>query len=304
MHILITGASGLLGGNLCFIAAQKGLDVIGLYNEHEVKIKGVKTIKADLTDNNFSSSLAFKPEVVIHCAALTNVDLCETDKQLADKLNVKATENVLEFTKSSNARFIFISTDSIFDGTKSFHREDEKPNPLNYYAQTKVDAENLVRKYQNHVITRTNMYGFNIQKGNSKLSFSEWLTEKFKKKEQITAFTDFYFSPLVINNLCEALIELAQSKFIGTINIAGDGRISKYEFALIFAKVFGFDKSLVVPTRMSELKNLKAVRPHDNSLDICLAKKTLKTHLLNIEEGIRGYKKLKEEGYTEKLRGK
>ncbi|MEK6982303.1 MAG: SDR family oxidoreductase [Candidatus Micrarchaeota archaeon] len=302
MKILITGASGLLGSNLCFIAAQKGLEVVGLYNAHEVKIKGVKTVKADLSQANFFSSLNFKPDVIIHCAALTNVDLCEEDKTLAEKMNITATENVLDFAKSSNAKFIFISTDSIFDGKTPFHKESEKPHPINYYAQTKVDAEAIVKKYLNHVIVRTNMYGFNIQNSKTKLSFSEWLTNKFENKEKITAFTDFHFSPLVVNNLCEALLELAQNDFTGTINVAGEGRISKYEFALMFAKEFGFDESLVIPTKMSELENLRAERPKENSLDISLAKKTLKTVLLDIPDGIKLYKKLMEEKYPERLR--
>ncbi len=298
MRLFITGASGLLGSNIAFIAGSKGHVVLGTYNEHEVKIPGCKTAQVDLA-GDLSTIKRFAPDCIIHCAAATNVDGCEKDHVLARKLNVDATGALVETARAMGKRLIFISTDSVYDGSSSFHKEDELPKPANYYAKTKVEAENMVKTLDNYAAARTNFYGFNIQ---NKKSFSEWLHAKFAAGEKITAFTDFHFSPIMANNLADAVLELAENKFVGTINLGGDGRVSKYQFALDYADAFGFDKSLVVPTKMADMKNLAAKRPHDTSMDISKAKKTLSTKLLNMEEGMAAYKKLYDDGYQNRLR--
>jgi len=299
MKILVTGASGLLGANLSYTSAASGLDVLATYNEHKVAIKGCPMSRLDLLASDFSEVKRFRPECIVHCAAYTNVDGCETDRKKAHLLNVEATARLAEISKDIGSRFIFMSTDSIFDGKTPLHTESEEACPLNFYSRTKVEAERIVKDLENHVIVRTNFYGFNIQE---KQSFSEWLHAKFLKGEGVPGFTDFFFSPIIANNLAEAILEIAENDFTGVLHVAGDGRISKYDFALRFAELFGFDKALVKPTKMGET-NLKAPRPHDCSLDISKAKRLLKTRILNIDEGIKYYKELYDSGYQEKLRG-
>ncbi|MFA5412024.1 MAG: SDR family oxidoreductase [Candidatus Micrarchaeia archaeon] len=300
MKLLITGASGLLGANLAYIAAQRGIDVLAAYNEHPVSIKGCRMQRMDLLSGDFSILREFKPDCVAHCAAFTNVDGCEADQGKAHLLNVGATARLLEACNGLGNRFILMSTDSVFGGEKPFHSEGEPARPLNAYSRTKVEAEKLAAGFPGHVVVRTNFYGFNIQ---DKLSFSEWLHAKFLNNEKITAFTDFFFSPILANNLSEAILELAAGSFTGTMHVAGDGRVSKYEFALRFAERFGFDSSLVVPKRMSEVEALKAQRPSDCSLDISKAKGLLKTRILGIDAGIGKYKELYDSGYQKGLRG-
>lgn len=300
MKLLVTGASGLLGANLAYIAAQRGIEVLAAYNEHPISIKGCRMQRLDLLSGDLSILREFKPDCVAHCAAFTNVDGCEADQGKARLLNVDATARLLKACEGLGNRFIFMSTDSVFSGEKPFHSEGEPTRPLNAYSSTKVEAEKLVSGFQNHVVVRTNFYGFNIQ---DKLSFSEWLHAKFLNREKINAFTDFFFSPILANNLADALLELAAGDFTGTVHVAGDGRISKYEFALSFAEKFGFDKSLVVPKRMAEVEALKARRPNDCSLDISKAKGLLRTRILNIDAGIEKYKELYDSGYQKSLRG-
>lgn len=300
MKLFITGASGLLGCNLSFAAAQAGHSVLAAYNEHAVSIRGCSTIHIDLLNPDFLKIRDFGPDCIVHCAALTNVDICEQNHELAHALNVEATERLARYANSSHTRLIFISTDSVFDGKNPFHNEEETPHALNYYAQTKIDAEKTVRTHENHAIVRTNFYGFNIR---GKQSFSEWLHAKFMNRESIPAFTDFFFSPIIVNNLAEVLVELAGNRFTGTLHVAGNGRISKYEFALRFADIFHFDSSLVMPTKMNDLGVLQANRPNDCSLDISRSRNILKTNLPDIPSGISLYKQLFEQGYQNKLRG-
>ncbi len=300
MRLFISGASGLLGCNLSFIAASMGHEVLSGYNQHKIEIPGCKTIKLDLLGSNFESIKKFNPDCIIHCAALTNIDLCETNKPLAWKINVDATKNIARVSEQLKSRFIFISTDSVFDGETAFHKEEEKPSPLNFYAETKVESEKLVRTLEDYVVVRTNFYGFNIQE---KESFSEWLYNKMSKGEKTNAFTNFYFSPILANNLANAVIELASNTYRGTLHIAGQGRLSKYEFALKFANLFSFDRNLVVPAKMDGAEGLKAIRPKDCSLDISKAIKLLKTELLDIDGGLLLFKKLFDENYKNKMIG-
>ena len=300
MRLFITGASGLLGSNLSFIASSMGHTVLSAYNEHEISIPGCAMMKLDLLKPDFRQVERFGPDCLIHCAALTNVDLCETNRALAEQVNVGATRGVCALAQKLKCRMLFISTDSVFDGKKAYHKEGEKPFALNFYAQTKIDAERIVASGGDYAVIRTNFYGFNVQE---KQSFSEWLYAKLSAGEKTPAFTDFFFSPIVANNLSEALLEIAGSKFCGTLHVAGKGRISKYDFALKFAGLFSLDRSLLVPKKMAELGSLKAARPSDCSLDVSKARSLLKTKLLGIEDGLRLYKKLFDEKYQRKLKG-
>ena len=300
MRIAISGASGLLGGNLAYLGAQAGHEVLAAYNAHEVKVPGCRMRSLDLLKGDITSELdAHRPECVVHAAAWADVDGCERDQALAHALNVEATRRVADYCQKRGLRLIFISTDSVFDGKKAMHTEEEKPAPLNYYAQTKAEAEDIVRALPSHAVVRTNFYGFNLRKKNS---FSEWLQAKLGAGEPITGFTDFYFSPLPANNLAGALLELAGLDWSGTLHVAGDGRLNKYEFALKFADIMGLDRGLISPGKMSDNPALAAPRPSDCSLDITKAKKMIKSRLPGIEEGIQTYKTLLESGYAQKMR--
>ncbi|MCX8175491.1 MAG: SDR family oxidoreductase [Candidatus Micrarchaeota archaeon] len=301
MRLFISGASGLLGGNLSYLASQAGHDVLAGFNEHPLHIAGCRGIGLDLVKGDLSPVISFKPHCIIHCAALTSVDICETNRALAWQVNVGATSRVAECARRASSRLIFISTDSVFDGKKAYHKEGERTVALNYYAKTKIEAERIVGRHKNHAVVRTNFYGFNIQQ---KHSFAEWLYAKLSAGDKTPAFTDFYFSPILANNLSDALLELAQNEFCGTLHVAGKGRMSKYEFAQLFAELFSFDSALLVPTKMSELGSLKAVRPSDCSLDVSKAERLLRTPLLGIRAGLELFKRLHEQGYRERLRGR
>lgn len=299
--ILITGGSGLLGGNLTKLAVDKFKEVYTIYNKHSIKIENSIGICADITDEvQINKSLRnFSPEFIVHCAALTNVDYCEDHQKEAYEINVVGTENIARFAEQIGARFIYISTDAIFDGKKGLYTENDKPNPINYYGITKLEGEKVLKKYNiDSTIIRTNIYGWNII---NKLSLAEWIIHVLKNKKNLTLFKDVFFSPILVNNLAECIFEICERDLKGIFNIAGSEKCSKLDFGLKIAEVFNFDKNYIKPISVEDF-DFRACRPKDMSLDVTKAKKTLNTKLLDVKEGIIWMKKLLDEGYVNDLK--
>jgi dTDP-4-dehydrorhamnose reductase len=143
-RILITGGSGLLGSNLAETARSR-FEVYATYFHNRVSIDGVSFIQIDLSNKDEMYKIEqLKPEIIIHCAALTNVDYCEINPDEAYRHNVMASKNIAETASEIGAYLIHISTDSVFDGEKGGYTEEDKPNPLNVYAMTKLQAEREV----------------------------------------------------------------------------------------------------------------------------------------------------------------
>ncbi|MEN7982571.1 MAG: SDR family oxidoreductase, partial [Nanoarchaeota archaeon] len=165
--VLITGGSGLLGSNLAEIFC-KDFEVFIIFNKNPVKIDYCNEMKIDLIDFENVEKIIKKinPLIIIHCAALTNVDYCEKNPKEAKEINCDSTKNLARIGKEIGAKFIYISTDSIFDGETGGYSENDIPNPINVYAKTKLEGEEEVRKINgNYIIIRTNIYGKNkIQK--------------------------------------------------------------------------------------------------------------------------------------------
>lgn len=266
-RLLITGSSGLLGSNFNLYIGKK-YDTYGIYKtipNPEIKSQ----FKIDLSSNEQTQKIIdkIKPDLIVHCAALTNVDLCETDHDLAYRNNVLSTLNIIE-SIPMDIRFIYISTDCLFNGEKGSYKEDDSPSPLNYYAQTKLEGELFVeQKLKNYVILRTTMVGLNRVKGES---FAEWIIKNLEDHQSIGMFYDVKFSPLFIDTLSYYIDNLLNLKFVGKINIAACSTLSKYEFGVRLAKGLGKDFSLVKSISVDEC-NLKAKRPKNMSLDTSLA---------------------------------
>jgi len=298
--ILITGGSGLLGSNLAF-SAPKRFDTYLICHESRVEIDGCTSFALDLRESDATAKKVreIKPDCIIHCAALTNVDYCETHQEEAEALNVDATRNLAAVSSEIGCKLIYISTDSVFDGEKGMYTEQDMPNPLNVYARTKLDGESVAMECDNHTVARTNIYGWNAQE---KLSIAEWFLKNLREGREISGFTDIYFTPILVNNLADALLELYDKDKSGLYHIAGSERINKYDFGLRLAGVFGLDQSLIQSATSDEIK-LTAKRPKDMSLDVGKAEKELNTPLLGVEDGLREFKKLEDNGHVSKLKG-
>lgn len=298
MKILITGGSGLLGSATAALFKDYYRTFI-TYTNNKVFIEGCETYRLDITNKEevFKVIGAIQPDFIIHTAALIGVGICENNKEMAYNINVNGTKHIAEAAAKFNSKIVHISTDYVFDGKKGMYKETDKPNPLNYYAKTKLEAEKLINK--NNAIIRTSIYGWNIIK--ERKNFATFILEGLENNKKINIFEDQYNTTILANNLAEALKEIVDKNKKGIYNIGGSERQSKYEFALKLADVFELNKSLINPITIDDAED-KAQRPPDVSLDSAKAKKELNVKLLNIEEGLELMKKLRDENYLGQFR--
>ena len=262
--LLLTGSSGLLGGNINFEIGGK-YEIFGLYkNKANPEIRN--QFEVDLTDHEKIREIvhAVKPDIVVHCAALTDVELCEKNYSLAHATNALATKNLLT-TVGPEARFIYISTDSVFDGRKGDYKETDSPSPVNNYAKTKLEGEIFVEKGSpDYVIIRTNIFGWSRVKGES---FAEWIFNNLSQRKVINMFEDVIFSPVTGNTLSLFLEKMLNSNFKGIINTGSRSAISKYDFGVLLARQMGLDTSLIRPISVDSFP-FKAKRPKNTSINL------------------------------------
>jgi len=289
-RVLITGSSGMLGKDIAEeFSRSDDFDVFGFDKQVNAAMSERNQVIGDLTDFGFltKSLNQIKPEVVIHCAAIVSIDKCEKDRALADALHREATM-VLASYDSDDTRIIYISTDSVFDGSKGNYTEEDVPNPLNYYALSKLEGERAALK-QNAmaVVLRTNIYGFHVSGGNS---FAEWIIGSLSKGISINGFSDIIFNAIYTKQLARIIKNLvAKSDYRGILNVAGNEYISKYNFMIELAKVFNFSTDLIVESSSNEIK-FSIPRPQDTTLNISKLKR-----LVWIPELAAGLEELKQD---------
>ncbi len=269
--LVITGSTGMLGSNLAMAARDK-FEVYGL--DLEVLNQGIKNqVKVDLVDAAQVDKVIkdIAPDYIVHCAAMTNVDACEKETSQARTVNAAATENLVK-AAGPGVKFIYISTASVFDGETGGYTENDSPSPVNHYARTKLEGERFVEMCADHVIIRTDIIGWNLVRGRS---FVEWIFSSLSQGEKIKMFTDVIFTPITVNTLSECILELLENSFTGRINMGVAGAISKYDFGIKFADIFGLDRSLISASTLAAC-SLTARRPKNTSLNVALAQRTFK----------------------------
>ncbi len=241
--LLITGISGLLGSNLAYIFRDK-YDITGWYNLHKVFIPKVDSFKVDITDKKSVKKFLsdYKPDIILHCASLTNIDYCQNNKEETKKVNVEGTENIVFACSNHETKLVYISTDSVFDGKKGNYTEDDSASPRNYYGLTKYEAEDAIKAHENHIIVRTNIFGWNIQ---NKHSLAEWILDNLQKGRSIKGFDDAIFSSIYTMEFARILDKMLDANLTGIFNLVSHGAMSKYEFAVLIAETFELDKSLI-----------------------------------------------------------
>jgi len=280
--LLVTGASGLLGNRIVDLA-KNGYTIIPLHN---TKPLHSNSIKLDITNLSEALSLfnKLKPNTVIHTASETNVDKCETEREHAWKVNVEGTSSIALACAKTNTKLVYISTDYVFDGEKGNYKEEDKPNPINYYGLTKLEGEKQVAQHcRNYAILRTSvLYGWHPWKQN----FTTWTINQLKQNKEITVVEDHYNTPTLVDNLAEMALEVVEKDLQGLFHASGTERISRYEFAKQIAKTFNLNPHLIRPIRMRQLTTWIAKRPKDSSLNTSKIQKQLKTKPLNITEGL------------------
>src|SRR5579863_1102923 len=162
--ILVTGASGLLGAAVLLQAREWGRQVAGISKQHVLRVPGIDVYPVDLGEPAATRKIVetLRPTLVIHCAAATNVDWCEEHPEQTHRLNVCVSSFLAELAREMGAAFLFVSTDSVFDGKKGNYSEDDPPGPLNIYAKSKLAAEKeVLRTHHSALVVRVNIYGWN-----------------------------------------------------------------------------------------------------------------------------------------------
>ena len=289
MKLLITGASGLLGTKLCETALRNKHEVYSAYSQH----KPVYGTPVELNILNLKGQQRaiekIKPEAVIHSAALTDVDKCELEKELAWRTNFEATAHLAQLCKEHDVFLIYVSTDYVFDGEKGMYEEKDKPVPVNYYGLTKLKGEEAVQALDNYCIARGSViYGSTPATG--KTNFALWLLDKLQKREDVKIATDQWNSPTLNVNMAEMIIEALERRVKGILHTAGATRLSRREFAEHIAKTFNLDTKYITPAQAKDIKWL-AKRPKDSSLNVEKAEQTLTNKPLRIREALEKMKK-------------
>lgn len=289
MKLLVTGASGLLGTRLCKIALMKNHAIYSAYEQHKPFFG--TPVKLDILDSKAQQQVLnkIKPDAILHAAAMTDVDKCELEKELAWKTNAEATTNLAQLCKKSNTFLAYVSTDYVFDGKKGMYKETDVPKPINHYGLTKLKGEQAVEGLDNYCIARGSViYGATPAIG--KTNFALWLIDKLEKKEEVRILTDQWNSPTLNINMAEMIIEIVEKRTNGIFHLAGATRLSRYEFAKYVAQVFNLDPDCIKPLTTSHIKWI-AKRPKDSSLNVEKAERMLTNKPLRIHESLERMKK-------------
>jgi UDP-4-amino-4,6-dideoxy-N-acetyl-beta-L-altrosamine transaminase/dTDP-4-dehydrorhamnose reductase len=298
-NMLITGVSGLLGNNLAHYFRDK-YDILGLYNSHPVSIDGMYTEKCELSHpGNIREIISeYNPEIIIHCASLTNIDECEGDRDTVKKINVMATGHIVEEAMDKDIRLIYISTDSVYEGIKGNYSEDDGINPQNYYGLSKYEGELEVLKKEESLILRTNLFGWNIQ---NKKSLSEWILGELKAKHRTNGFKDAYFSSIYTMELARVIHISIMKNLTGVYNCGALDSCSKYEFCLKIAECFGLDRTLITPISIDDF-NFKAKRGKNLTLNVDKLQKALDYRLPTVDHSIEAFYRDYECGLPEEIK--
>jgi len=283
MKYFVTGSAGLIGSQVVKDLVQKNHIVYSSYHDDPPE-HGIP-VKLDLADKTkiIQTIRETKPEIIIHLGAMTNVDLCETQQDLAILLNAKSTEILANEASKIKAFFVYVSTDYVFDGINGMKKESDIPNPVGFYGQTKLEGENSLNNLASGWCIARTSTPFGIHK--IKKSFPLWVKENLESKKEIPVLIDQFTSPTYVPNLSRMLIEIASRQIAGIIHVSGATRISRFEFAEMVADKLDLDKTLLKPTKIKEM-NWKAPRPQDSSLDVSLAREILNEKPSSIEQSL------------------
>lgn len=289
--LLITGGSGFLGGNLVSIVAGLGETCFTYHSSPCPPDSSGAAICMDVTNQAQTEKIVreISPAVIIHTAAATNAGYCEKHQQAAWDINVNGTRNVASAAEKVGARLIYASTDMVFGGGESYYSESDTPNPGHYYGKTKLMGEQMVQSVSsNYCIVRIALaYGCSANRAKC---FTETILERVGQSESVRLFVDEYRTPVYSKNLCHALSELAGREDLqGIYHLAGPERLSRYEFGLKLAEIFGFDKKLLIPVSLDDI-TFGYERPRDLSLNHDRAASVLSTRFWNVEESLNDMK--------------
>jgi len=220
-------------------------------------------IDIDSLDSTYRCFDSLQPDLVIHAAGLTSVEQCEANPSKGLHQNVTLARNVAQACERLRIKLVHISTDHLFDGSYSFADERAAPGPQNIYGKTKAEGEWCVLDANpSTLVIRTNFFGWGTS---YRSSFSDYIIQSLRAGTQIKLFEDVFYTPILAESLALTAVHLVSINQSGVVNLAGDTRISKFDFGVRLAEEFGLDKSLIYPVKFASRPDLVR-RPLDMSL--------------------------------------
>lgn len=289
MKILITGANGLLGYKLVqLLSLQPEVTTLATARK---KINGlppnVQFFELDVTDHDQTInvlSLA-QPDVVIHTAAMTQVDQCETERDLCWKANVTGVENLVEACEKNNTHLVHVSTDFIFDGSYGPLDETAIPKPVNFYGESKLAGEQVIQKSKiTWAILRTVLV-FGVTPDLSRSNIVLWVKKSLEEGKSIYVVNDQWRTPTLAEDLAMGCYLAASKKATGIYHVSGEEMMTPFDIATQTAEFFKLDKSLIKPADSSTFKQ-PAMRPPKTGFIITKAKRELAYQPHSFRDGL------------------
>lgn len=266
MRTLLTGASGHLGAFLLEEARRLSLDVVAWTGRTHGTHAGYPLVPVDLGDaaKTEAAFAATRPEAVLHAAALSAIADCHRRPELAHRLNVQATQRLVDLAAATGARLLYISTDLVFDGARGNYREADEPRPLSIYAKTKREGEKAVLQQPRNLAVRVGWLVGPKRLGAPR--FFDDVVSKVNAGRRVSLFTDEWRSPLGLPNAAAALWDLLRCDAKGILHLGGPDRLSRYDMGLKLARHLGANAKVIEPARQADLAAPEP-RPSDVSLD-------------------------------------
>jgi dTDP-4-dehydrorhamnose reductase len=259
-------------------------------------------LRADLLDSSLEHEIldTVRPDAVIHCAAMTDLDACELDPQGARRLNADLPGELAESCARRGVQLLHLSTDAVFDGAKDgIYTEADAPRPPGIYAATKLQGENNVLfANPDAIVARVNFFGWSLS---GTRSLAEFFFNNLRAGRRAGGFMDVWFCPMFVGDLAETLVRMLDKGLSGLYHVVGTEALSKYEFGLHIARQFDLDEKLVIPISVED-SGLKARRSHNLRLSVHRLSTDLGTEIPGVSTGIAQLYAQFQQGYPQKLR--
>lgn len=299
-RLLITGSSGLLGLNLA-LEAMTSHEVIGV-DRAKLKSAPFQTLNADLLDEGAVDSVLdeARPEWLIHCAALADLEACEENPEVARRLNTDLPSALAKACKTRGIQMVQISTDAVFDGTKSgVYTEEDEPIPVSVYAQTKVNSENAVLESNPEaIVARANFFGWSM---GGRRSLAEFFFNNLTNNKSMSGYTDVIFCPMHVAHLSQTLLLMLAKGLHGLYHAVGPQPMSKYQFGVEIARRFGLNDGEISPKSI-QASSLVARRAHNLYLSVNKLSTDLGEPLPSFSTGLDLFYAQFQQGFPQKLR--
>jgi len=272
-RIVITGSNGLLGQKLVKLYLSKSTYEIHALSRGENRLhnkEGYTYYNIDLLDKvELVQTLnQIEPSVIIHTAAMTNVDACEQQQEQCDLMNIDVVANILDYCKESDVYLVHLSTDFIFDGTKgNVYNEDDIAHPVNHYGLSKLKSEIMIQEAKIDAAILRTILVYGLVDQNDRSNIVLWVKSSLENHKDIHVVTDQLRMPTYAEDLAEACWLAVEARAKGVFNVSSNELMSIYDIALSIADAFGLDKKWIHPVVTNEL-NLPAKRPLSTGFDL------------------------------------